>query len=332
MNLKVIQLQLKAYGSDYTIDFGSNGGVLNNTLIPLNDTVTIKKNGVSVDTLTDIDGNKWRARSRLLINADSENYQTLDSNQKIEITLIDPSDPDSSTTPSISNSSILFNYPVSMSGADIDASIYNPSTGEYSYKLKVYSFTQTGDYIRTNGLLRITGQDNETKSLSYTFKVNTTYLIPVNVSIGASTGNKITLKDENDLSHCYIYDPYNNTKKREITESGNYILKVDNESGANESGAVSSIDFTFIGDDNIVLVDYINIMTGFNDEMYYITQGESGRTNIRNAVYEKMYNYDTSNNFNWVYRVPENKKVEKPLDSKSFWDINHPYNAYTIAQ
>ena len=53
---------------------------------------------------------------------------------------------------------------------------------------------------------------------------------------------------------------------------------------------------------------------------------------IYEKIYEKIRSLDCNNKFNYTYVVNEDEKIVDPLDSKSFLDLNHPYNAYTICQ
>ena len=45
-----------------------------------------------------------------------------------------------------------------------------------------------------------------------------------------------------------------------------------------------------------------------------------------------MSSIDTQNTFDLTYIVPEENKVLKPLDGKSYFNINHIYNKYTLAE
>ena len=62
----------------------------------------------------------------------------------------------------------------------------------------------------------------------------------------------------------------------------------------------------------------------------------SSNTAWDNEIYEKIYEkirlLDCNNRFNYTYVVNDDEKIVDPLDSKSFLDLNHPYNDYTICQ
>ena len=72
--------------------------------------------------------------------------------------------------------------------------------------------------------------------------------------------------------------------------------------------------------------------------IYKYTKPEnlSSNTAWNNEIYEKVYEkirlLDCNNKFNYTYVVKDDEKIVDPLDPKSFLDLNHPYNNYTICQ
>ena len=53
---------------------------------------------------------------------------------------------------------------------------------------------------------------------------------------------------------------------------------------------------------------------------------------IHGQVLEKMKAFDTDHIFNYTYQPADNELIDNPVQPKSFWDKNHVYNPYTIAQ
>ena len=57
------------------------------------------------------------------------------------------------------------------------------------------------------------------------------------------------------------------------------------------------------------------------------------QTNIQNAIDGILERQISSNKeFDYSYEVDADELVENPIDSKSFFDFNHEYNKFTIAQ
>ena len=42
--------------------------------------------------------------------------------------------------------------------------------------------------------------------------------------------------------------------------------------------------------------------------------------------------YDINNKFDYTYRVKEEELIKNPLDGKSFFDLNHVFNPFTIGK
>ena len=53
---------------------------------------------------------------------------------------------------------------------------------------------------------------------------------------------------------------------------------------------------------------------------------------IHEQLLEKIRGFDTDHIFNYTYQPADNELIDNPVQPKSFWDKNHVYNAYTIAQ
>jgi len=53
---------------------------------------------------------------------------------------------------------------------------------------------------------------------------------------------------------------------------------------------------------------------------------------IHEELLEKIIKFDKDTIFNYTYQPADNELIENPVEPKSFWDKNHVYNPYTIAQ
>lgn len=53
---------------------------------------------------------------------------------------------------------------------------------------------------------------------------------------------------------------------------------------------------------------------------------------IHGELLEKIIKFDKDTIFNYTYQPADNELIENPVEPKSFWDKNHVYNPYTIAQ
>ena len=148
---------------------------ITNTFKDIGDTIiTINEN----ETFTTVgDGVAWQIRSRLTLNTNINKPQPLASNHTINITY-----KDGSTTNNIKNVNLVFNSPVVLSGGNnMDASVWNPLTGDYTYELVGYSYT--GESIKRDKAQLLTYTSDTTNAnvvtLNYTFKANSRWLLPV---------------------------------------------------------------------------------------------------------------------------------------------------------
>lgn len=65
----------------------------------------------------------------------------------------------------------------------------------------------------------------------------------------------------------------------------------------------------------------------------YVDQGLSGTYKITEQdLLDKIQELDYDSEFNYLYEIPEKKLIKNPLLSSSFFNLNHVYNRFTIAQ
>lgn len=107
------------------------------------------------------------------------------------------------------------------------------------------------------------------------------------------------------------------SKTKLFNEEKTYYLYVDNTQESFQSmffKTPKTIDETtiFLGD----LFKYENVYDDF----------------IHEELLEKIIKFDKDTIFNYTYQPADNELIENPVEPKSFWDKNHVYNSYTIAQ
>lgn len=315
-----------------------------NTLKEINSKYVVKYKYKNDDKWTSVDNinvpdYKIQCQSRLMINANTITSQTLSNgltDQNIEFTYTKGIKPNK-----ISEKSILFNYPVILSGGnDIDVKVYNPSTKEYGYKLKAYTFTKTtpiqenATIVRkSDGILTVDWKDiaAQTFTTNFTFSEKALaqeYLFMLPFYVTLASGNKLTISGTN----CSI-SLDNNVNRREsveISNTGNYILYV--EKGTNLTFKVETL--TEESGENVISFKYFKQRNGWNStEIEFKTSfGYEYQLNDTNkaAIILAINNIDSESRFDWSYKVPDADKVLYPTKAESYFDINHIYNQFVL--
>ena len=316
-----------------------------NTLKEINSEYVVKykyKNddeGTPVDNIS-VPGYKIQCQSRLMLNANTITSQTLISgltDQNIEFTYTN-----GTKSGNISGESILFNYPVILSGGNnIDVKVYNTSTKEYGYKLKAYAFTKTTPIQenttivrRSDGILTVDWKADinaQTFTTNFTFSekdFDQEYLFMLPFYVTLASGNKLTISG----TDCSISLDNNVSGKEsvEISNTGNYILYI--KKGANLKFKVETL--TEKPGENVISFKYFKQRNGWNsDEIEFKTSfGYQYQLNDDNKdkIISAMKNIDSENKFDWSYKVPDADKVLYPTKSESYFDINHIYNQFVL--
>lgn len=294
---------------------------------------------VPVDNI-DVPDYKIQCQSRLMLNANTITPQTLIKingliDQNIEFTYTKGTEPNN-----ISETSILFNYPVILSGGnDIDVKVYNPSTKEYGYKLKAYTFTKTtpiqenATIVRkSDGILTVDWKEDigaRKFITNFTFSgkdLNQEYLFMLPFYVTLASGNKLTISG----TDCLISLDNNASGSVEISNTGNYILYI--KKGANLTFEVETL--TNKSGENVISFKYFKQRNGWNStEIEFRTSfGYEYKLNDNNKdkIISAMKNIDSENKFDWSYKVPDADKVLYPTKAESYFDINHIYNQFVL--
>ena len=151
-----------------------------------------------------------------------------------------------------------------------------------------------------------------------TLKDSKTALIKLYVS-GANSTDKITVtKAAGDNGNIKDYTTNTNGAARiEITSSGVYYLLL--------TGPLTAI--------TISVLNVTGISTTLDRTLYRFDEKpniNARNTLVRNKILSNLKN--TGYKFDYTYIVPDDVKIDNPLDPDSFWSSNHYCSKFTIAQ
>lgn len=272
---------------------------------------------------------EWRKiRSRLNINSIKDNPQFLNANQSMTFKFKNTVASKIVTNPYY----VQFNDSVIVSGGEnIDTSSINNSITEYNLKAFIYKKSDSNNINRNNGYVTIAL--NNIKPLIFSFtptseKAFDYWLIPMSLTL-VTPGLEVTLKVGNKEFNIYG----STDKTHSLTESTNKILQVPYSTTTLENITITVTGATATINDTISFGN-ITKLNGLNsDEINYsdLTYSYDINKNIEDII-TKIKLIDVNNNFNWLYKVPNEDKVISPTNSNAYWDINHIYNRYTIPQ
>ena len=308
-----------------------------------------------------------RIQSRLFIDANQVSPQQLLSGQSLTFELItvnengeiiETIDP---TFSSITETQVMFNNPVLLSGGvNLDAKVID-DYGQSVYSLKAYTFKEVNfstdpDVKRdSDGLivLKSATGESDTYTLNFTFAkkpADQSYLIPIYIT--ASTPSDGNLKSVN-IGNFSIFDPKNIISPGDIGAQSNTIINISSTiskayiiqppTGASGEG-INSLSITLTGftENDSVIIGNISKLAGYNTSEIdvrdlnheYSLRTEDATTAKSNVI--KILEYidsiisDSNADFNWVYQVPEINKVVYPTSAESYWNPNHIYNKYIL--
>ena len=254
----------------------------------------------------ELKGTEWQIRSRLNINATPSSPQLLGTNQNLKIHYT------STTNPvTITGKSILFNENVQLAGGtDIDTSVLDLE-GNVNYSLNALVFEDKTSALEFK--LPYTNRTGTVYTADYqlTLKDNKTALIKLYVS-GASSTNKVTVTKTGNGN---IKDYTTNTAgaaRIEITSSGVYYLLL--------TGPLSTI--------TVSIPNVTGISTTLDRTIYRFD--DEPNINVKNKILSNLENTDYK--FDYTYIVPDDVRIDNPLDPDSFWSSNHYCSKFTIAQ
>ena len=268
----------------------------------------------------ELKGTEWQIRSRLNINATPSSPQLLGTNQTITLNWkkTADSDPGTVTIPTGANpssKSILFNENVQLAGGTgIDTSVLDLE-GNVNYSLNALVFEDKTSALEFK--LPYTNKTGTVYNAAYqlTLESGKTALIKLYVS-GASSTNKVTVtKTGNGNIKDYITGMP--LVDNEITSDGVYYLLL--------TGPLFTI--------TISIPNVTDISTTLDRTLYRFDEKpdiNARNTLVRNKILSNLTNTDYK--FDYTYIVPDDVRIDNPLDPDSFWSSNHYCSKFTIAQ
>ena len=268
----------------------------------------------------ELKGTEWQIRSRLNINATPSAPQVLGTNQTITLNWkkTADSDPGTVTIPTEANpssKSILFNENVQLAGGTgIDTSVLDLE-GNVNYSLNALVFEDKTSALEFK--LPYTNKTGTVYNADYqlTLESGKTALIKLYVS-GASSTNKVTVTKTGNGS-IKDYTTGTPLANNEITSDGVYYLLL--------TGPLFTI--------TISIPDIKDISTTLDRTLYRFDEKPditARNTLVRNKILSNLTN--TGYKFDYTYIVPDDVRIDNPLDPDSFWSSNHYCSKFTIAQ
>ncbi len=286
-------------------------------------------------------------RSALNINTTTIKPQLLRSNQTIKFKFINNEVLEFKGNGE--NRYFIFNYPVVLAGGDdIDASVF---TDQKEYLLKAFVYdkeynTSINDIPRDeNGILNITSDTDSLGTTATSFNLNFNFGNGKLNSVDAE-GNKLTISGEyyyiipvevkfvsSDQGLTFTRCNIKGLSTNKISKDGIYYIEVNYKNDKNVTPDEVLINITCTLDKSLEVGEYIKIgrITKLNG--YNVSEIDSNNYKIndnKDEIIKEMKLIDTTNIFNWIYKVPDSDKVLKPADPSSFWNSNHIANKYIL--
>lgn len=259
----------------------------------------------------ELKGTEWQIRSRLNINATPSSPQVLSTNQSLKIHYTSTTGTDTSNPVTIIGKSILFNENVQLAGGTgIDTSVLDLE-GNVNYSLNALVFEDKTSELQ----LKLPYGTVYNANYQLTLESGKTALIKLYVS-GASSTNKVTVTKTGNGS-IKDYTTGTPLANNEITSDGVYYLLL--------TGPLFTI--------TISIPDIKDISTTLDRTLYRFDEKPditARNTLIRNKILSNLTNTDYK--FDYTYIVPDDVKIDNPLDPDSFWSSNHYCSRFTIAQ
>lgn len=262
----------------------------------------------------ELKGTEWQIRSRLNINATPSSPQVLGTNQNLKIHYTSTTGTNTSNPITIIGKSILFNENVQLAGGtDIDTSVLDLE-GNVNYSLNALVFDDKTSELQ----LKLPHGNVYNANYPLTLKGDETALIKLYV-YGANSTDKITVtKAAGDNGNIKDYTANTDGAARiEITSSGVYYLLL--------TGPLTTI--------TISVPNIEGISTTLDRTLYRFNEKpdvNARNTLVRNKILSNLKN--TGYKFDYTYIVPDDVKIDNPLDPDSFWSSNHYCSKFTIAQ
>ena len=258
----------------------------------------------------ELKGTEWQIRSRLNINATPSLSQVLGTNQSLTISYTSTTGTSTTNPVTITGKSILFNENVQLAGGtDIDTSVLDLE-GNVDYSLNALVFEDKTSALEFK--LPYTNKTGTVYNAAYqlTLESGKTALIKLYVS-GASSTNKITVTKTGSGS-IKDYTTGTPLANNEITSNGVYYLLL--------TGPLTTI--------TVSIPNVTGISTTLDRTIYRFD--DEPNINVKNKILSNLTNTDYK--FDYTYIVPDDVRIDNPLDPDSFWSSNHYCSKFTIAQ
>ena len=263
----------------------------------------------------ELKGTEWQIRSRLNINATPSSPQVLSTNQSLKIHYTSTTGTDTSNPVTITGKSILFNENVQLAGGiGIDTSVLDLE-GNVNYSLNALVFEDKTSALEFK--LPYTNKTGTVYNADYqlTLEDSKTALIKLYV-YGASSTNKVTVTKTGN-GNIKDYTTGTPLANNEITSDGVYYLLL--------TGPLSTI--------TVSIPNVTGISTTLDRTLYRFDEKPditARNTLVRNKIRSNLE--DTGYKFDYTYIVPDDVRIDNPLDPDSFWSSNHYCSKFTIAQ
>lgn len=114
-----------------------------------------------------------------------------------------------------------------------------------------------------------------------------------------------------------------------------FVLKSGATTIAPLSSSNTKLYYYLDTDATSVSVIYKNATTNTTitiSPMYSCVKNENINDSAYGKITKKMQELDQDNQFNYMYTVPTESRIDNPLLGSSFMNVNHPYNQFTICQ
>lgn len=263
----------------------------------------------------ELKGTEWQIRSRLNINATPSSPQILGTNQTITLSWKPTAEADPVSEEIKTGKSILFNENVQLAGGTgIDTSVLDLE-GNVNYSLNALVFEDETSALEFK--LPYTNKTGTVYNADYqlTLEDSKTALIKLYV-YGASSTNKVTVTKTGN-GNIKDYTTGTPLANNEITSDGVYYLLL--------TGPLSTI--------TVSIPNVTGISTTLDRTLYRFDEKPditARNTLVRNKIRSNLE--DTGYKFDYTYIVPDDVRIDNPLDPDSFWSSNHYCSKFTIAQ
>ena len=174
--------------------------------------------------------------------------------------------------------------------------------------------TQSGFEVDTSGNMLLEKASQSTDVIfEYPLQPNVRYLFSVN----KDSGDEFILQYSTDGT---TYNEFPSIVSDDTSHSFTTIYYAFAVRG------VKKIKITYTAQSNKTVISPMYAVT-FNTAFY---NGNYGA--YHDVLWQKLQELDQDHQFNYMYTVPTESRIDNPLLGSSFINVNHPYNQFTICQ